>query len=149
MAFKSQQLLREAVISVKAKIEEVFPLLCPKKEEEWIPGWICETIYSKSGYNEQGAVFKTTKPYGTELYWTTLEYDIKKRLVDFFIMAPGLYMLRYKIAVISDKDSLTLTFNQLFTAVSDEGNKFLDRYRTEDFPGRIKELESLICKAIS
>ena len=57
MQFKATQFEREGVIHSKGTVEEVFPLLCPKREEEWIPGWECETIWSKSGYNEEGAIF--------------------------------------------------------------------------------------------
>ena len=40
------------IVNCKAKVEEFFPLLCPKREEEWIPGWECETVWSHSGCNE-------------------------------------------------------------------------------------------------
>jgi len=62
---------------LRGNLEKVFPPLCPKNEEEWIPGCECETIRSASGYNEEGAVFPTTKPHGTELYWNTLEYYVR------------------------------------------------------------------------
>ena len=74
------QFAREGVIDIRASLEDVFPLLCPKREEQWIPGWECETIWSHSGYNEEGAIFRTTKPYGTELYWTTLQCDIANKV---------------------------------------------------------------------
>ena len=83
MNFQARQFTRSGIIHCKAIVEEVFPLLCPKREEEWIPGWECETIWSNSGYNEEGAIFRTMKPYGTELYWTTLQYDIGNNIVDF------------------------------------------------------------------
>jgi hypothetical protein len=54
VTFNASQLRRTGTIHVKATIEEVFPLLCPKREEEWIPGWECETIWSTTGYNEEG-----------------------------------------------------------------------------------------------
>ena len=30
--------------------ENIFPLLCPAREADWIPGWDSELIYTKSGY---------------------------------------------------------------------------------------------------
>ena len=120
MNFKASQFSRSGVIQCKATVEEVFPLLCPKKEEEWIPGWECETIWSKSGYNEEGAIFRTTKPYDTELYWITLQYDIDKKIVDFLITAPRLYMFRFKIDIeVNGNDLLTITFTQVFTSISE------------------------------
>ena len=142
---RAAQFARTGVINCKAKLEEVFPLLCPKREEEWIPGWECETVWSHSGYNEEGAIFRTTNPYGTELFWTTLQYDMSKRLVDFLITAPHLYMFRFKIEISVNGDGfLKMTFTQVFTSISEAGNAFLERYKREDFAERLKRLEELI-----
>jgi len=145
MQFQSTQFMRNGVFQCKAAIEEVFPLLCPKREEEWIPGWECETIWSNSGYNEESAIFRTIKAYGTELYWHTLKYDMNRRVVDFLITAPHLYTLRFKIEISANGDSpLTITFKQVFTPISGEGNTFLTRYRSEDFEERLKSLEEFM-----
>ncbi len=145
MPFQATQFTRSGVIHSKETIEDVFPLLCPKKEEEWIPGWECETIWSSTGYNEEGAIFRTIKPYGTELYWTTLHYDIESKVVDFLITAPHLYMFRFKIDLTTNNDGLlTITFTQVFTSLSEEGAAFLDRYRREDFEERLKNLEGFM-----
>jgi hypothetical protein len=142
LKFEAKRFTRNGVIRCKATIEEVFPLLCPKREEEWIPGWECETIWSNSGYNEEGAVFRTTKPYGAELYWTTLRYDIQSKIVDFLITAPHLYMFRFKIEIQEVGDgSLSITFTQVFTSISDEGNALLKGYEREDYKQRLKQLE--------
>ncbi|MBN1829616.1 MAG: hypothetical protein JW884_10800 [Deltaproteobacteria bacterium] len=147
MKFEARQFTRSGVIRCKATVEEVFPLLCPKREEEWIPGWECETVRSLSGYNESGAIFRTTKPYGTELYWNTLEYDIDRRRVDFLIMAPRLYMFRFRIEIAAGDDGvLALTFTQTFTSVSEEGSALLKRYEADDFPARLKDLEAFMTR---
>jgi hypothetical protein len=123
----------------------VFPHLCPKREEEWIPGWECETIWSNSGYNEEGAIFLTIKPYGTALYWTTLQYDRNKKIVDFLITAPRLYMFRFKIELSENRNGLlTIMFTQVFTSISEEGSIFIERYKDEDFKGRLKNLEEFM-----
>ena len=138
MSFHSTQFSRSGVIHCQATIQEVFPLLCPKREEEWIPGWECQTLWSHSGHNEAGAIFRTTKPYGTELYWNTLQYDVRNGLVDFLIAAPGLYMFRFTIKVEDNGDvSLRFHFTQVFTSISDDGNTCIQRYQAEDFAGRL------------
>jgi hypothetical protein len=145
VTFASSQFAREGVIDIRASLADVFPLLCPKREEQWIPGWECETIWSHSGYNEEGAIFRTTKPYGTELYWTTLQYDIENKVVDFLITAPRRYMFRFRIDVSIGNDGLLrLSFRQIFTSVSKEGNELLNRYRAEDFNARLRSLGEFI-----
>ena len=37
--------------------EQVFPLLCPTREYDWIETWQCELIYSDSGFAEPGCIF--------------------------------------------------------------------------------------------
>jgi hypothetical protein len=150
MTFQPLQVKRDASIRVRADLDDVFPLLCPKREEDWIPGWQCETIWSQSGYNETGAIFRTTKPYDTELYWHTLQYDKAAKVVDFLITAPYKFMLRYRIQLTTEsKGSLNLHFTQTFTAISKEGNQLLAQYKTEDFAGRLQALGELIGKYLA
>ncbi|MFA5338031.1 MAG: hypothetical protein WC330_06840 [Candidatus Omnitrophota bacterium] len=144
MQFKATQFTRSGVIHCNATIQEIFPLLCPKREEEWIPGWECEVIWSDSGYNEEGAIFRTLKPYGTELFWITLQYDINNKVVDFLITAPHLYVFRFKIKLGKDNNGFSIAFMQVFTSISEKGNAFLERYRGEDFKGKLKNLEELM-----
>lgn len=144
MSFKPMQFERKGTLESKAPLEKVFPLLCPKKEEEWIPGWECETLWSKSGVNEEGAIFRTLKPYGTELYWTTLRYDLKDKIVDFLITAPRLFMFRFRILLSACEHSVCMEFRQTFTSVSEEGNSFLRNFQAEDFQGRLKKLEEFM-----
>ncbi len=150
MNFAPAQYMRRGEFNIRASLEEVFPLLCPKREEEWIPGWECETLWSQSGYNEEGAIFRTTKPYGTELFWNTLEYDLQKKVVDFLISSPHRFMLRFRIDVkATDEGLLTISFSQTFTSVSEEGEELLNQYRTEDFAGRLGSLGELMSQFLS
>lgn len=147
MPFRSTQFSRTGSFPCRATLAEVFPLLCPKREEDWIPGWECETLWSKSGFNEEGAVFRTLKPYGTELFWHTLRYDPKDRLVDFLITAPGLFLFRFKITVDEAAGGiLTITFHQTFTSLSEGGDALMERYRNEDLPPRLKALGEFLEK---
>src|SRR5438309_9734446 len=55
--------------------EIVFPLLCPVREADWVPGWQYKMIYSKSGVAEAGCVFTTPNGDGTETTWLVTQYD--------------------------------------------------------------------------
>ncbi|MBT8224839.1 MAG: hypothetical protein HKP61_00485 [Dactylosporangium sp.] len=54
--------------------EQVFPLLCPVREYDWIPGWSCAMVYSESGVAELGCVFRTGPDAGNEV-WTVSRYE--------------------------------------------------------------------------
>jgi hypothetical protein len=70
-----------------------------------------------------------------------LPYDIHRKVVDFLTTAPHRYMLRFKIHAAAIRDGfLTLSFSQIFTSVSEEGNELLYQYKAEDFTGRLRTL---------
>jgi hypothetical protein len=142
--FQPRVFVRKGEFCIKGALKEVFPLLCPKKEEDWIPGWKCETIYSKSGYNEEGAIFRTTEPYGTELYWTTLQYDIERKHIDFLLNAPRLFNFRFTISLDEDEGGLVASMAQTFTSLSEEGNAHVERISEDDFQNRLHLLEACI-----
>ena len=43
----------------KTSPENLFRLLCPATEYDWIPIWKCELLHSGSGYAEHNAIFRT------------------------------------------------------------------------------------------
>src|SRR5262249_16707477 len=73
------RIVRTFVQEILAPPEAVFPLLCPEREKEWLPGWDARMIHSVSGYAERGAVFETAHPIGRTL-WLVAEYDPPRRI---------------------------------------------------------------------
>jgi hypothetical protein len=61
---------RRFVQHIAAPPAAVFPLLCPEREKEWIPGWEARTIHSRSGLSEDGALFATPHAGGETLWYT-------------------------------------------------------------------------------
>ena len=47
---------------LKGTPDDIFPLLCPVREYEWLETWQCEMIYTKSGFTELDCIFKTSLP---------------------------------------------------------------------------------------
>jgi hypothetical protein len=73
------RLVRSFVQDIHAPIEEVFPLLCPEREKNWLPGWDARMIHSASGVAERGALFETQHDAGRTL-WIVTEYDPPRRV---------------------------------------------------------------------
>ncbi|PLX12516.1 MAG: hypothetical protein C0597_13195 [Marinilabiliales bacterium] len=77
-------------IIINAPAEEIFPLVCPVREYDWIPDWKCKIIYCPNGKNEEGVVFKQnmSSPFimnkgGGKTTWTTLLFDTANYKVHF------------------------------------------------------------------
>lgn len=141
----NSEFTRTASFEVGFSMGEIFPLLCPKLEEEWIPGWKCEVLHSQSGFNETGAVFKTVQPFGTELIWYTNVYDMVKGHVEFTLLSPDTVVFNFKIRVQPvQNNKCMLTFIHRFLSIGPKGNNLIETYRKEDFPARLNDLGRLM-----
>ena len=131
----SQQLL-------KATPEEVFPLLCPKREYEWIPTWDCEIIYSKSGFAELDCIFITNFNNWKET-WVVDKYE-KNKEIQFIIFSEN-RIIRYSISLTDNNNETTAAvWEQTITSLNEDGNLYLENYDNNNFSTRIKTLETLL-----
>jgi len=69
-----KKLVRSYRQTLTGSAAEIFPLLCPVREKDWLPGWDYQLIYSESGYAEKGCVFETGNVYGS-YRWIVTNYD--------------------------------------------------------------------------
>jgi len=107
--------------------EIIFPLLCPAREADWIPGWDSELIYTKSGYAENKCVFRTTKsnPAGEGL-WTFTGFKLNEYIE--FVRFQLDMLLHCKISLTQNKDgTTTATWKTISTALSEKGNKEIEK----------------------
>jgi hypothetical protein len=120
--------------------EKVFPLLCPKREFEWIDTWDCEIIFSKSGYAEPDCVFSTNFPGDVKETWYVDRYE-KNKLIQ-FIKYSEPRLIKYTITLTGNNNGTTTAkWEQLITALNNDGNLFIENFSDEDFNKRIKGLE--------
>jgi hypothetical protein len=68
---QAQRIERRYRQTIEASPAEVFPLLCPERECDWLPGWRYRMIHSASGLAESGAIFATLHEAGPESFWIT------------------------------------------------------------------------------
>lgn len=78
-------------------IKEVFPLLCPVLEREWIDGWDCKMMYSESGLIEEDCVFTTTHHGNQETVWHVTHYNKENYTLEFLRVTPDENTVRIKI----------------------------------------------------
>lgn len=105
-----------------AKPEDIFPLLCPAREADWLMDWDCEIIYSSTGYAEDKCVFKTEKsnPSGDGI-WTFTGFE-KNKSVEFVRLQENM-LLHVRITVTDNGDGTVATWQPTPTALNEEGNK--------------------------
>jgi len=97
--FRGNRVTHEYKQTNVAPPEDVFPLLCPVRESDWVPGWQYRLIYSQSGAAEDGCVFVTPNEDNTETTWVVSDYDPAAFRIAFVWVSPGLVAAQIKISL--------------------------------------------------
>lgn len=114
------RLVRSFVQDIHAPLEAVFPLLCPEREKEWLPGWDARMIHSASGVAERSAVFETQHEAGPTL-WVVTEYDPPRR-VAFARWQPDGLVVHIEISLARQHaGSTAVCVSYTYTAVDQRG----------------------------
>lgn len=138
-------------ITIDAPREKIFPLACPVAEYEWIDGWDCALVYTKSGTNEQGCIFREDI-MGPVLFempvtttWVTSIYDSLNCHIRFVITAEDKAVIVYDLEFHEQARSntlLSLTFS--FTSISKEIREMED----EEIKKKIMVVATFLSEAL-
>lgn len=110
---------------VPAPSADVFPLLCPVREKDWIPGWGPRLVISESGVAEEGAVF-FTEVEGHEATWVITDHDPEGGRIRMIQLVPDLVLIQLDIVVRPVGDEGTeCDVAYTYTALSDSGEAFV------------------------
>lgn len=124
---KGERFERVERFNVKGAPQEVFPLLCPVREYEWVTGWSCTMRFSASGVAEKYAVFTTVEARGMKTMWTTITYE-PDTFIEYLIVSGRSAIVRLSISLdTADGGSTDLTWRMLFTSTSRLGRLILRR----------------------
>lgn len=143
--FHAKRVSHEYTQTNVAGPERVFPLLCPVREAEWVPGWKYRMIYSQSGMAEADCMFATPNDDGSETTWVVTEYDPAKFCIGFVWVNPGLMAAQIRIRLERTAEGKTTArIRYAYTALSAEGNKEVERYDDAWFGGKMRGWEAAI-----
>src|SRR5271157_5305630 len=147
--FAAKRVSHEYTQNNMAPPERVFPLLCPVREADWVPGWQYRLIYSESGVAEYGCVFITPNEDGTETTWIITDYDPASFRIAFAWVNPGLVAAQIRICLskISETPLPSHTkavIQYTYTGLSIEGNREVERYNQKWFQHKMRSWEAAI-----
>jgi hypothetical protein len=110
----------------EATPEEIFPLLCPTREADWIPGWNADLIFTESGYAEDKCVWRTDENNSNgDGVWTFTGYK-ENEFIEFVRFRDDL-IIHAKIDLLLQDDGTTrITWNVTTTALTEKGNKMVE-----------------------
>ncbi len=104
--------------SLDGKPRDIFPLLCPVREYEWLPGWSCTMAYAVSGAAEKDAIFHTVEAFGKKAVWTLITFQ-PDGFVEYLIVSGRDAVVRLSISLVENPAGGTdVTWRMLFTTTS-------------------------------
>ena len=107
---------------LEAPATDVFPLLCPVRENDWVVGWqdITTLVHSGSGVAELGAVFQTAHAGATPETWVITEYRPAERIA--FARFDGDVVTRLNIDLAEQGGRTTATWVTSQVAINPAGD---------------------------
>jgi hypothetical protein len=111
---------------------EVFPLLCPVREREWVNGWDPRLVISASGFAERDCVF-TVGEESAEAVWVVTDYEPLRR-IEFLTVTPGETVARITITL--DPDGMAATRAEVaysWTALSERGRQLVTAFTAQHY----------------
>jgi hypothetical protein len=109
--------------------DRVFPLLCPVREADWVPGWDPSLVVTNSGIAEKDAVFIMPEEETDDAIWVITEHDPADYIVAFVKVTPGHTVGRIQIELDSDGPARTVAaVAYQYTALSAAGEAFVQDF---------------------
>jgi len=117
--------------------EDVFPLLCPVRETEWVDGWDPSLVLTESGIAEDEAVFVVEDAIWTITDYRPPEPDETGRdvaYIAFVKTVPERTVTHIRILVWDDSEETSRArISYSMTALTEDGEEDVDAFTEEDF----------------
>ncbi len=113
------------------KPAEVFPLLCPVREADWIEGWDPLLVVSSSGLAEPDCVFMTAATPNDAIWYVT-RHEAATGFVEMLKITPAVTACRLTIQLRPAPEGSAAVITYSHTSLGPEGDVFVASF-TEDY----------------
>ncbi len=128
---KKRRLERKFTQIILGNKDEIFELLCPVREKEWLDGWDCNIIHSESGLAEKGCVFETDNDFG-KYQWVMTKYNREDYGVQFVKFIQDKMIIIIDITMIQKEAEVVLCeIAYTFTALDDTIIELMHKENTQ------------------
>ncbi len=121
--------------SIKGTPKQVFPLLCPVREADWIPGWTTDWVISNSGVAEKDCIFQTPpRPGagGAASIWVITRHDADAFEVEMFKVTPEFTVGKLQISLSAQGQAGTSAIIAYeFTSLGPLGDTYLEGFTAQ------------------
>lgn len=129
---KPHRVTRRYTQQLNAPPDQVFPLLCPVRESEWVNGWHPRLVATESGLAELDCVFVT--PSGPqEAIWVITRYEPETHLIEIVKVIPGIVVGKIVIQLAVAPGGSTAEISYGFTALGPDGDRVVNEFTQDHF----------------
>lgn len=129
---KPTRVTRSYTQSLIAGPDEVFPLLCPVREAEWVNGWHPRLVVSTSGLAERDCVFVTAAG-PQDAIWMMTEHDPASHRLEIVKVIPGIVVGRIRIQLAAVDDGCIAKISYSFTSLGSDGDRVVREFTQAHF----------------
>lgn len=120
---------------------DVFPLLCPVREADWIEGWNPSLVISASGVAEPDCVFTTSSDAG-EAVWYITRHEREAGFVEMVRITPGVTACKLTIQLRPAAEGSEADITYSHTSLGPKGDEFLRSFTKEYYQKFMQDWES-------
>jgi hypothetical protein len=137
---KPHRVTRSYTQTLAGPPEEVFPLLCPVRELDWVNGWNPDLVVTESGFSELDCVFVTP---GTpeDAVWVVTRHDSDRWHLELLKLIPGVVVGKIVIRLEAIAEGTSADVSYTYTALSPHGEAAIDGFTQEHFDRFMKAWE--------
>ena len=139
MSFTALHRTASHTMRVAAPPADVFPLLCPVRERDWIPGWKADVLHSRSGLAELGCVFVTRTSEGRRVAWVVTRHELPRAIA--FAIFHGDLVETLAIELTPVAEGTELVWSRAYTGLEPTGNDWIDANVPAKVESRLVSLE--------
>ena len=144
-AVKPLRIVKEQILNIQAPPSEVFPLLCPLREYEWVETWRCDLLYTQSGRAENNCIFETDFAHnGGKETWVVSRYE-KDRCIEFVRFTANEKVVKLDIDLVPvGERSTRMTWRKIYTGLGLAGNQIITRIAEVQFDMEAAQIERML-----
>ncbi len=120
---------------------EVFPLLCPVREADWIEGWDPLLVVSESGVAEPDCVFVTSAE-PVDAVWYVTRHEPDTGFVEMLKITPQVTACRLSIQLAATPEGCDAEVRYTHTSLGPAGDEFVAAFTEEYYGEFMRDWES-------
>ena len=129
---KPHRVTRRYTQQLNGRPNQVFPLLCPVRESEWVSGWHPRLVATESGVAELDCIFVT--PAGPqEAIWVITRHEPANHLIEIIKVIPGIVVGKIVIQVKDAPGGSRADISYGFTALGSDGDRVVKEFTQAHF----------------